>query len=90
MLAYGSEVYQLPMPSRSRDAHIAGKPITSHLFPSPGTDDWETYGPPVVSPVDLNGTTVVRDEFVSISMKFEQVQKVQIEPEAHGEHTDRI
>lgn len=45
MLAYGSEVYQLPMPSRSRDAHIAGKPITSHLFPSPGTDDWETYGP---------------------------------------------
>ncbi len=62
ILAYGNEVFQVPLPSPRQDAAINGRKIELVAFPTPGGPDPERFGKPHTKLLDLTGRQVVRGE----------------------------
>jgi hypothetical protein len=72
VLGYGSETYQVQLPSQAHDAAMNGKSIQVLPFPVPESLDPERYGKPRTGLLDLTSRETVRGETVSITMGYDQ------------------
>ena len=74
VLAYGNEMFQVPLPSPKQDNAISGRKLTFPAFPMFGGPDPALYGEMRYASLDLSGQGVVRDEKAQIVIGFGQAE----------------
>jgi hypothetical protein len=72
VLMYGNEMFQVFLPAPERDKHIEGKPLTIYRFPSLLDLQPSDGGLPESGPLNLTGTTVVKDDVVTALLTYSQ------------------
>jgi hypothetical protein len=71
-LAYGSELFQVTLPSTERDVAIKDEPIALPQFPMP--QFYKQFGPQSCCYLDLTGRTRVKGEAVTLALVFEEIK----------------
>ena len=74
VLAYGNEVFQVPLLSPKQDSAIRDRELKLPAFPTPGGPNPELYGEGRSASLDLCGREVVRGERTPIVLGFDQVE----------------
>lgn len=76
MLTFANQAYQVPLLSRSRDAHLQGMTISMPIFPTATLLDREEYGHPLTKQIDLRGTNEIRGDSMKIVMRYDSMEEV--------------
>lgn len=76
IVAFSNHLYQVPLISAARDAHLHEKDIVLPPFPIPTSPELAQCGPSVRTLIDLNGTEVVKGEMVKINLSYGERKEV--------------
>lgn len=76
ILAFAHHLYQVPLVSFERDAHLEEKHLVVPTFPIPPPPDGAKSGQRVQTFIDLSGTDIVRGEKVKISQSYGERKEV--------------
>lgn len=74
MMTFGNEMFQIHIPTKSRDQSIRGKNMNLPIFPPPKGPDPLKYGNPKIIPLDLTGTTKKTNDFHEVHFSFERME----------------
>lgn len=80
VLSYGSEAFQVQLPSEQHDAAMNGKSMTIPPFPIPSSPDPDRYGKSRTGLLHLTGRQVVRGNTVTIGIGFERSHHKDLRP----------
>ena len=73
ILEYGSEAFQVFLPSPQRDQLIGGR---LPAFPHPQDKTVSAFGPTLKEPLDLVSCGLVKGEVVAVTMSFGERKRV--------------
>lgn len=76
VLAYGNEVFQVPIPAPEEDSSLNGRTFSFMAFPTPGGMDPDQYGRARPKPINLAGRDVVKGEVINLAMRYETLVAV--------------
>lgn len=71
VFSYGNEVFQVPLPSETKDVETSKKTFTIYPFPVPGHPDSSRYGEPKRSILDWMDSKVRKGEIATIQMGYD-------------------
>lgn len=81
ILAFAHHLYQVPLVSFGRDAHLKEKRVVVPAFPVPPPPDGAKSGQRVQTFIDLSGTDIVRGEKVKITQSYgERIEVIDVKP----------
>ncbi len=71
LVAYSNQLFQLSLPSPEKNWSLSGQQLSIPWFPAHSPDFEESFGSPQRYRLDLNGTSAVRGEIVTMTMRYE-------------------